>query len=133
MRKYQLASGKVLEFNLAGIEQAIEVYRSVLNECKNAGLDITVADGESILDIILKNREAVLNIFASKEVMEAIQGCCDKVLYAGNHFSMSLFEDEQAREDFIGVMTIIGVENLRPFFPSLRLLLDAITNLFLKQ
>ena len=133
MRKYQLASGKVLEFNLAGIEQALEVYRAVLNECKNAGLDLTIADGETVLDIILKNKEAVLNIFSSKEVMDAVVGCCDKVLYAGNHFSMSLFEEEQAREDFIGVITIVGVENLRPFFSSLRLFFDSITGLFLRQ
>ena len=57
MRKYQLASGKVLEFNLAGVEQALLVYRAVLHECKGAGLDITVLPEETIADVIIKNKE----------------------------------------------------------------------------
>lgn len=132
MRKYQLASGKILEFNLTGIEQALELYRAVLNECKNAGLDLTIAESDTFLYLIMKNREAILNIFSSKIVMETICSCSDKALYNGQHFSLSLFEDEKAREDLIGCMVILGVENIRPFFSSLHLLFDRITSLFLK-
>lgn len=133
MRKYQLASGKVLEFNLAGVEQALLVYRAVLNSCKNAGLDLTIYPEDQIGDVILRNKEALLNIMSSEAVMEAVKGCCDKVLYDKKHFSMSLFEDEKAREDFLPVIVIVGMENIRPFFPVLHSFLDAILNLFLKQ
>lgn len=132
MRKFQLASGKVIEFNLATIEQALDVYRAVLNECKNAGLDLSIYEGDTVFDVIMKNKEAVLNIFSSKEVMETIKVCCEKLLYDGKRFSMDIFEEEKAREDFIGVIVVVGVENLRPFFSSLRLFLDQIASLFLR-
>ena len=54
MRKYQLASGKILEFNLAGIEQALELYRAVLSECKNAGLDFNLTDEDKLIDVLKK-------------------------------------------------------------------------------
>lgn len=132
MRKYQLASGKILEFNLAGIEQAIELFRAVLNECKNAGLNLNFSSDTQIADVIGQNKEAVLNIFSSQNVLEAVQGCCDKVLYDKKRFSLSLFEEETARADFIGVMFIVGVENLTPFFPQVRLFFDPIQSLFLR-
>lgn len=132
MRKYQLASGKVLEFNLAGIEQALELYRAVLSECKNAGLDLNIVDANSWLDVITKNQEVILNIASSSTVMEEIKNCCAKVLYDKKRFSMEIFEDEKARGDFFSIMAIVGIENIRPFFPSLHMFFDAIVNPFLK-
>jgi len=132
MRKYLLASGKKLEFNLAGIEQAVELYRAVLNECKNAGLDLTLTNETQLIDVISRNKEAIINIFASKTVMEAVQDCCSKVIYDGKHFSLELFEDEAARADFFGCLVIIGAENILPFFPFLRSFFEPIQNLFLK-
>ena len=133
MRKYQLSSGKILEFNLASIEQALDLYRAVLSECKNAGLDLTLTDETQLIDVISNNKEALLNIFSSKEVMEKVQACCNKVLYDKKHFSLELFEEEGARSDFFGCMILIGVENIIPFFPVLRSFLEPIVNLFLKQ
>lgn len=132
MRKYQLASGKILEFNLAGIEQALELFRAVLCQCKNAGLDLNIMADTQFIDIIGKNREAILNIFSSENVLEAVKNCCDKVLYDKKHFSLSLFEEENARADFIGVMFIVGVENLTPFFPQARSFFEPIQSLFLR-
>lgn len=132
MRKYLLSSGKKLDFNLAGIEQAVELYRAVLNECKNAGLDLTLTAETQLIDVIGRNKEALLNIFSSKTVMEAVQACCGRVLYDGKHFSLELFEDEAARADFFGCLVIIGVENILPFFPFLRSYLEPVQNLFLK-
>lgn len=132
MRKYQLSSGKILEFNLAGIETALDLYRAVLSQCKNAGLDLTLTPETQVIEVIGKNKEAVLNIFGSKEVLETVQACCNKVLYDKKHFSLELFEDEKARGDFFGCMVIIGVENLLPFFPYLRSFFEPIVNLFLR-
>ena len=132
MRKYQLSSGKVLEFNLAGIEQALELYRAVISECKNAGLNLELTEETQFIDLIMKNKEALLNIFGSKNVMDAVLACCNRVLYNKQRFTLDLFEDECARGDFRGCMTIIGVENISPFFPALRSFSEAVLNLFLK-
>lgn len=132
MRKYQLSSGKVLEFSLAGTEVALELFRKVLNECKNAGLDFNFTEETRIIDAIASNKEALLNIFSSKSVMDAVCECCSKVLYDKKHFSMELFEEEKARADFFSVMVIVGVENLTPFFPQVHSYLEPILSLFLK-
>ena len=120
MLKYQLQSGKLVEMNLATMPQALSLYRAVIHECKGAGLDITNATTTTIGDMLLKNIDALLNVIGSEIVLEAIQGCCEKVLYDNQHFSMDLFEDnEKARGDFFGLMLLVASENLRPFFPNL--------------
>lgn len=133
MLKYQLKSGKTVEFNLAGVEQALKLYRGLVYECKNAGLDITVTGEETFLDLIMKNKEAILNIMGSENIIECIKDCCDKVIYNGQKFSIDLFEDEKARQDFFPLMLLVGVENVRPFFPELHTVYSVILSLVLKQ
>ena len=89
-------------------------------------------DVKKVEDVLLKNKEALLNIASSSNVMEQIKLCCNKVIYNKQKFSMELFEDEKARGDFFSVMVIVGLENIRPFFPSLHMFFDAIASLFLK-
>lgn len=131
MLKFKLRSGKVIEFNLANVETALALYRVIVSECKKAKLDITVANEETWLTMINKNMEAILNIVGSEEVMEAIKECCSRVLYDKQRFSMELFEDVKARGDFFGVMLVVAVENLRPFFPENSSTFDTITSLVL--
>lgn len=133
MLKYQLQSGTKIEFNLATIEQALGLYRAFIAECKHAGLDVTIAEDDSVLSVIMKNKEAILNIMGSEHVMECIKDCCDKVIYNGQRFSMDLFEEEKARKDFFPLMVLVGVENVRPFFPSLHSVYSVILSLVLKQ
>ncbi len=133
MLKFQLKSGAKVEYNLAGIEQALKLYRALIYECKNAGLDITIAEGNTVLDLVMKNKEAILNIIGSENILECIKDCCDKVLYNGQKFSMDLFEEEKARQDFFPLMVLVGVENVRPFFPELRTVYSVILSLVLKQ
>lgn len=133
MLKYQLQSGAKVEFNLGTIEQALGLYRALIAECKHVGIDITVMEGETVLDVVMKNKEALLNIMGSEPVMECIKDCCAKVLYNGQKFSMDLFEDEKARQDFFPLMILVGVENVRPFFPNLHTAYSIILSLVLKQ
>lgn len=133
MLKFQLKSGAKIEYNLAGIEQALGLYRALIAECKHAGVDITVLEGETALDVVMKNKEALLNIMGSELVMECIKNCCAKVLYNGQKFSMDLFEEEKARQDFFPLMVLVGVENVRPFFPNLHTAYSIILSLVLKQ
>lgn len=129
MLKFQMRSGKILEFNLAPIDKAVDLYRAIIFECKGDKIKLdklvtalksayagAETDNISMLDIILENKEAILSIIGSELVMNAIQNCCDKVLYDKQHFSMELFEDKNNRADFFGVMVIVALENLSPFF-----------------
>ena len=132
MLKFQLKSGKIAELNLASIDNALALYRAVLQECKGAGLDISGEDETTIGDLLKKNMEAILNILGSEQVMEAIKNCCDKVLYDKQKFSMDIFEDERARGDFFGLMLLVAVENLRPFFVELTMFFDLLLSGVLK-
>lgn len=132
MLKFQLKSGKIAELNLASIDNALALYRAVIQECKGAGLDISGEDETTIGDLLKKNMEAILNILGSEQVMEAIKGCCDKVLYDKQKFSMDIFEDERARGDFFGLMLLVAVENLRPFFVEMTMFFDLLLSGVLK-
>lgn len=130
MLKFQLKSGKLLEFNLAPIDKALALYRAIIFECKGDKIRIDklvqalksvysggdIPEGLSMLDIIAENKEAILSVIGSEYVMNAIQDCCEKVLYNKQRFSLELFEDKKNRADFFGVLVIVALENLNPFF-----------------
>lgn len=130
MLKFQMKSGKILEFNLAPIDKALNLYRAVIFECKGDKIKldklvtvlksvysgIEAEQDISMLDIILENKEAILSVIGSEIVMNSIQDCCEKVLYDKQRFTMELFEDKNNRADFFGVMLIVALENLSPFF-----------------
>lgn len=125
--KFQLHSGKKVEMNLVPMPQALALYRSIIQECKGAGLDISGATEKTIAQLLMKNIDAILNIISSETVINAIQDCCSKVVYDNQRFSLEVFEDEKARGDFFGLMTLVAVENLRPFFPSLHSLFTTLS------
>lgn len=129
--KFQLQSGKKLELDIAPLEVGLNLYRAIINECKHAGLDITVADDTTLMDLLMKNKEALLNIISSETVLECIKDCCPKVLYDKQRFNMDLFEKVENRKDFFAAMAIVGIENIRPFFAEPHTILNAIQSQFL--
>ncbi len=131
MLKYQLKSGRIVEFSLAPVETALALYRAVVSECQRCKFDLAFKEDDTILSLLSKNSEPLLRVMGSEYVMEAIKDCCPKVLYNKQKFSMDLFEDEKARGDFFGVMLLVAVENLRPFFPQANSLLNSVLSPFL--
>ena len=131
MLKFQLKSGKKLEIDIAPIETGLNLYRAILNECKHANLDLSIAEEDTIMDMLLKNKEACLNILSSESVMETVKDCCTKVVYDKQRFSMELFEKVENRKDFIPTMMIVAMENIRPFFDEPHIILDALQTQFL--
>lgn len=129
--KFQLQSGKKLEIDIAPLETCLALYRAIVNECKNAGLDITVATEETLLSLLMKNKEALLNVISSEAVMEAIKDCCPKVLYDKQRFSDALFERVENRKDYFPTLAIVGIENIRPFFAEPHIILNALQSQFL--
>lgn len=132
MLKYQLKSGKTVELNLAPVETALALYRAVVTECQACKLDLSIKDGMTMLDLMCQNSEVLLRVMGSEYVIESIKACCDKVLYDKQRFSMELFEDEKARGDFFGVMVLVALENLIPFFPQARSLSEMLLSPFLR-
>lgn len=132
MNKYQLKSGAIVEFNLATIEQGLTLFRSIVYECQKSGLELKMNSDTSIADLLSQNSSALLNVIGSVGVLEAVKGCCDKVLYNKTRFSMELFEDERARGDFFSVMTLVALENLAPFFPEVRSIFSIILSQIVK-
>ena len=142
MLKFQMKSGKILEFNLAPIDKGVNLYRAIIFECKGDKIRLEklvtllksaysgVETNISMLELILENKEAILSILGSEYVMNAIQDCCDKVLYDKQRFSMELFENNRA--DFFGVMVIVALENLSPFFYQPPTFFTTLSALFLK-
>ncbi len=131
MLKFQLKSGRIVEMNLAPVETALALYRAVVQECQQAKIDLTIKEDMTLLELLGKNSEPLLRVMGSEYVMEAIQNCCAKVLYNKQKFSMDLFEDEKARADYFGVMILVALENLVPFFPQARSVSNAILSQFL--
>ena len=131
MLKFQLKSGRIVEMNLAPVETALALYRAVVQECQQAKIDLTIKEGMTLLELLGKNGEPLLRVMGSEYVMEAIKDCCPKVLYNKQKFSMDSFEDEKARADYFGVMILVALENLIPFFPQARSISNAILSLFL--
>lgn len=129
--KFQLQSGKKIEIDIAPLEVCLNLYRAVVNECKNAGLDITIAEEDTLLTLLMKNKEALLNVISSPEVMDAIKDCCPKVLYDKQRFSDALFEKVENRKDYFPTLAIVGIENIRPFFAEPHIILNAIQSQFL--
>lgn len=129
--KFQLKSGKKIEIDLASIEQGLNLYRSILIECKGAGLDLSVADDDTVMTLLMKNKEAVLNVLSSELVLDAVKACCDKVVYDKQRFNMSIFENVDNRKDFIPLMMIVAMENIRPFFAEPHIILDSLAAQFL--
>ena len=132
MIKYKLKSNSVIELNLADIESALRLYRAIIHECKNANLDITIATETTVADLLTKNTEAILNIIGSELVLEELKECGKHVLYKGQKFDMSLFEDVKNREDFLPLMTLIAIENLKPFFADARIIFEVLLSQIVK-
>lgn len=131
MLKFQLKSGRKLEIDIAPIETGLNLYRAILIECKGANLDLSVANEDTVMTMLLKNKEACLNVLSSEMVLEAVKDCCAKVVYDKQRFTMDLFNKLENRKDFIPVMMIVAMENIRPFFEEPHIILDALQSQFL--
>lgn len=134
MRKYKLTSGKIVEFELAPVETGLNLFRTVVNETKGTGLKLEIEEGDTIFNLIFgKNADAALAVMSSENVFNAVYECCSRVKYDNKSFALELFNEEKTRQDLLPVIQLVGLENLAPFFPSLRLVFDTlISDLLMK-
>lgn len=129
--KFQLQSGKKIELDIAPIQTCLDLYRVIVQECKGANLDLTIASEDTLLSLFQKNIGAILNVISSEAVLEAVKDCCAKVVYDKQKFSMDLFEKVENRKDFIPLMAVVAIENIRPFSAEPHIILNALEAQFL--
>lgn len=116
--KVSLPSGAVLEMTLAPFLEGEKLF-SATAEC----LKSVKADGLNTEDITasfdsLKN--AVLACITSKDLKEALLVCLKRCTYNGQRItSWDIFEDINAREDYLSVCWEVVKFNLTPFTKNL--------------
>lgn len=116
--KVSLPSGATLEMTLAPFLEGERLF-SATAEC----LKSVKADGLNTEDITasfdsLKN--AVLACITSKDLKEALLACLKRCTYNGQRItSWDIFEDINAREDYLSVCWEVVKFNLTPFTRNL--------------
>lgn len=113
MKEYKLPSGATLRLTLAPFAQARELYQSVLDEAKIIKLDLkTELDADFFKTIFC-------SLLSSKKVEDKIWACLEKCLYNNFKVTLETFEPEEARQDYVELMFIVGRENILPFTKGL--------------
>lgn len=131
MDRYILNSGKIVEFNLAPIAVAKNLYKAVVLAARGH-LDITKADEQTIMQLLLDNIDALLSIMGDDAVIQAVEDCAKHILYDKQKFCDDLFEIEKNRPDYMPVMTLVCIENLRYFFAKAHIIFDAVLSEIVK-
>jgi hypothetical protein len=129
-----LASGAVLEIQMASFEKAHKLLKVVTKEIE--GVKLAFGLNGSIKDMFTMDvNDATLNTFkdvfarllSSDAVEEALWACLATVTYDKKRVTKDLFnDDEAARCDFLVMQKEVMVYNLTPFFKNLGLLLSGI-------
>lgn len=114
MRKIQLESKREFHFALASFSDARALYQLVAKEVKG----VKVSKDLEVASVV---KDIVLSLISSEEIAQKAMECSVKCLYGADKDKVNddLFEDEKAREDYIEIMTIVIMENIKPFTKTL--------------
>jgi hypothetical protein len=116
--KVSLPSGAELEMTLAPFlegERLFSATAECLKTVKMEGLNT-----EDLSASFESLKSAVLSCITSKELKEALLACLKRCTYNGQRItSWDIFEDVNAREDYLSVCWEVVKFNLTPFTKSL--------------
>jgi hypothetical protein len=114
LKEFELPSGAKLKLNIAPHADAKELYQAVLAEMQSARLKFDFAEEQANL---LKD---VLCIgFSSKRIDAAVLQCLKRCTYNDARIDGNTFEPEDARQDYIKVLSLVTWENIAPFMKGL--------------
>jgi len=109
MKECKMPSGARLRINIAPFTDAKELYQAVAEELK-----LVEVNYDDDLDVnMLKN--LACSFLSSKRVERALIPCMNRCLYNDKKVSDEVFEDVEARQDYIECITMITWENIHPF------------------
>lgn len=129
MKSIQLKSGNTLNFQLAPIKDAIQLFRAVVSSFATRGIELKL-DRETEINIgqiFLDNSKAFLgglsDVICNEQVEEILlrlaNGCNYECRGRKERITMDTFEDVEARCDYFEILFHVAKENLTPFFASL--------------
>src|SRR6185503_11722971 len=115
-REIKMPSGATLKIQAAPFAQAKTLYQAILEETK--AIDFK-QEGE-VGNLI---KTAVMTVFSSRKVEEALWACLPKCLYNSGQGDLKIdkdtFEPLMARGDYVLVCVEVGKENILPFMSGL--------------
>lgn len=113
MKVVDLPSGAKLRMNLAPFADSRALYQAVLEEAKELKID-----PETELDSNLW-KDLICSGFSSKKIEHALEKCMARCLYGDKKITNEVFEDEEARGDYMMVCFEVAKANIEPFLKSL--------------
>jgi hypothetical protein len=116
--KVSLPSGAELEMTLAPFLEGEKLFSATAECLKTVKMEGLNTEDLSASFESLKS--AVLSCITSKELKEALLACLKRCTYNGQRItSWDIFEDVNAREDYLSVCWEVVKFNLTPFTKSL--------------
>lgn len=95
--------------------------KNILNSLKQKDMHF-----ESLINGI---KNAFIELDTSSEIYTVLWKCLSRCTYNGERITKSIFEQEEAREDFYEIMIACILKNIRPFIKSLILQLKSLNNM----
>ena len=116
--KVSLPSGAELEMTLAPFLEGEKLFSATAECLKSVQIDGLNAEDLTASFESLKN--VILSCITSKELKESLLACLKRCTYNGQRItSWDIFEDVNAREDYLSVCWEVVKFNLTPFTKSL--------------
>ena len=117
--KVSLPSGAVLEMTLAPFLEGEKLFSATAECLKAVSLDGNF-DTEDLSSSFNGLKNAILACLTSRELKDALLACMKRCTYNGQRItSWDIFEDVNAREDYLTVCWEVVKFNLTPFTKSL--------------
>lgn len=110
-----LKSGNKLSFQYAEFETEQDLYSIITKELEDK--NINVKDGSEGLTVSIV--KALGSIMGSKAVTEQFWKCANTCLYNGERITPAIFQNIEARKDFMEIKYHILFNNVAVFFSNL--------------
>ena len=111
--KKTLASGKELSITIGSFSEAKSLWMAINKEAKDLNLNPDVEiDSNLIKDIFCTAN-------SSKEIDEKLSPLLKRCIYDEQKLTDDVFRTSEAREDYLEIVELVALENLRPFVKGL--------------
>lgn len=110
-----LQSGKKLSFQYADFEAEQDLYDVIMQELEKK--NINLKDGEIGVNISLF--KIIASLTGTKEVTAQFWRCANTCLYEGERITPKVFQDIEARKDFLEIKAMVVWHNMSIFFSNL--------------
>lgn len=124
--KKKLTSGADLEVTPSSFQDAHKLFKATMRELEKVRIELGAGVKASALleteltdEVLNTIKNVVTRLAGSEEVEAALWPCMERALWKNRKCNALLFDDPQAREDFLEVAREVLLFNLRPFLRGL--------------